>query len=74
MHLPDRQSNELTEIISVIQDKHIDDVKQILSDADSSGKGDILRALWEQDIKEHNEFSEDQERNSMWSIVLCLCS
>ena len=44
LNVPDDQNDELTKIIAEIQGKHIDQVNEILAEADSNGKGDILRS------------------------------
>ena len=63
--LPEDQSQELTEIVAEIQGKHIDEINE----ADKKGKGDIMRALWEQDVKEHKQFQRDQRKNSKYTCI-----
>ena len=70
--VPNDQHEELTKIISEIQGKHVDEVNKILTEADDDGKGNILRALWEQDIKEHLEFHSDQKKNSGFYFIATL--
>lgn len=65
LQLPNEQSDELTRLISEIQDKQKCELDKILAEADAKGKGDLLRALWQQDVKEHTEFHRDQGKNSM---------
>ena len=67
--LREDQSQELTEIVAEIQGKHIDEINEVLTEADEKGKGDIMRALWEQDVQEHREFQKDQRKNSKYTCI-----
>ena len=73
VHLAPEQNNELTRIVAAIEQDHLSDVEKLMEDADKEGKGEIMRSLWRQDIKEHNDFFDDQKRNSEYMYVqLCI--
>ena len=62
LFLCNEQNEELTKIIAEIQHKHPTEVEKIMKDAEKEGKGELMEAVWRQDIKEHKDFFMDQKR------------
>ena len=55
---------ELIQLVSAIQNKSQGEVEALLAEADSAGKGNIIRQKWQQDVQEHLSFHKDQRQNS----------
>ena len=62
LKLSNEQSDDLLKVVAEIQGKHRDELESILSEAEAAGKCDIMHVLWEQDVKDHTEFSKDQKK------------
>ena len=63
--LDDEQSNELSEIMSQIEETNVDELQKAFKEADSFSVGDSVRATWESDKNNAREkFLKDQKCNS----------
>jgi len=57
--------------VAHIEDKSNTDLKALLAEADSKGKGDILRKAWREDIEDRKAFQRDQKQNGqMLSVII----
>lgn len=56
-------SSELLAMVSHIQQKTKKKLEDILAEADSVGKGDILREKWKMDVEDRLAFTKDQQQN-----------
>ena len=45
MILSEDQNKDLIQVVLTIQNKHIDELKKVMADAEKEGKGDMLRAV-----------------------------
>lgn len=55
----------MRKIVNVIEKDFCPELDHVINDSsEGSGKGDVLRAVWEQDLKDRKEFWTDQRRNS----------
>ena len=77
--LEDNQSDEVSEIVSAIEEKCLEELESILNKADthSENTGNSIRSSWERDIAASKlscktEFYNDQLRNGNF-IYVCIC-
>ena len=65
--MSDSQNEELCELVQAISssDEGQQQLQTIFQEADTvgSGKGDVLKSIWEQDTADMKEFYEDQHKN-----------
>lgn len=56
----------MRKIVNVIENDFRPELQRVINDSsdEGSGKTDVLRAVWEQDLKDRREFWTDQRRNS----------
>ena len=57
------QHEEFLEAVSVITEKCLQQLKQVLTEADTQRKGETMRKLWKHDVEEHIAFMMDQSNN-----------
>ncbi len=67
--------DELLAGVSHIQQKSKKELEALLLEADSVGKGDILRQKWKQDVEERMAFQKDQQHNGnqcihTWHVLI----
>lgn len=60
--LNSEQNDDLIKMVAEIEHNHPSEIEKVMKDAEKGGKGEIMRALWQQDIKEHKDFFNDQRR------------
>ena len=58
--------------VAIITDQCPEELNKILSEADSKGKGEIMRKLWKHDVEDHFAFKKDQTRNGMYEELTCV--
>ena len=68
--LSDKQDQEMRKIVNVIENDFRPELQRVINDSsdEGSGKADVLRAVWEQDLKDRREFWTDQRRNSEQTV------
>lgn len=56
----------MRKIVNIIENDFRPELQHVINDSsdERSGKADVLRAVWEQDLKDRREFWTDQRRNS----------
>lgn len=64
--------DELLAVVSHIQHKSKKELEALLCEADSAGKGNILRQKWKQDVEERVAFNKDQLNSGKSSTCLYL--
>lgn len=64
--LSDQQDHEMRDIASIIERDFSSELQDVIdgSSKRENGKSKVLRAIWEQDVKDRKEFWNDQRRNS----------
>ena len=62
--------DELLAVVSHIQHKSTKELEALLSEADSAGKGNILRQKWKQDVEERMACNKDQQHNGELGIIV----
>ncbi|XP_067042166.1 uncharacterized protein [Acropora muricata] len=75
--LSDQQDHEMRDIASIIERDFSSELQDVIdgSSKKENGKSKVLRAIWEQDVKDRKEFWNDQRRNrngrnnNRWSII-----
>ena len=65
-------SNQLREITGTISSKFQEDLHDIFEEADTQGKGKIIRSIWMKDVEDRQAFWKDQNVNSKSSYFLLL--
>ena len=63
VNLNEATNEELLGLVSRIEKHSRHDLEQILQEADKAGKGDILKAMWRQDVQEQLCYEKDQKLN-----------
>lgn len=67
--MPDSQSSEIAEVVRTIHNTEQGQnlLQQIFSEADQSGegRGELLKEIWDRDVSDVNQFSQDQKNNGM---------
>jgi len=68
--LDDEQSDELSDVISRIEEAGADELEKVFKEADSLSVGDSVRAAWELDKSNAKEkFFKDQKNNSKCNSI-----
>lgn len=62
--LHDDQNNELLKLVTSICDIGKDELEKLLEEADTKGKGELLRKVSKLDVEERLKYCQDQKRNS----------
>ena len=70
--LDDDQSDELSEVVHTINAKSpgCEVLSQIFEEAENQGKGQIVRDIWESDMR--SQFNKDQARNGHYPITFLI--
>lgn len=67
LSIPDSQGGEIAEVVRTIHDTEQGQyqLKQIFSEADQSGggRGELLKEIWDRDVSDMTQFSQDQKNN-----------
>ena len=63
-------SNQMREITGTISSKFQEDLHDIFEEAETQGKGKIIRSIWMRDVKDRQAFWKDQNVNSKSSYFL----
>ena len=63
-------SNQMREITGTISSKFQEDLHDIFEEADTQGKGKIIRSIWMRDVEDRQAFWKDQNVNSTSSYFL----
>lgn len=63
------QHDEFMEAVSVITEKCPQHIKQVLSEADARGKGEIMRRLWKNDVEDRLAFTKDQTNSGNIQMI-----
>lgn len=63
-------SNQMREITGTIASKFQEDLHDIFEEAETQGKGKIIRSIWMRDVKDRQAFWKDQNVNSKSSYFL----
>lgn len=63
--LDDDQSDQMAEVVDIINDKSSDTLSKMFDEAESQGKGTEVKEIWANDLRaDKKEFDKDQEKNS----------
>ncbi len=69
--LDDDQSDQMAEVVEIINDKSSDTLSKIFEEAESQGKGTEIKEIWANDLRaDKKEFDKDQEKNSINLILI----
>ncbi len=64
------QSDQMAEVVDIINDKSSDTLSKIFEEAESQGKCTEVKEIWENDLRaDRKEFDKDQEKNSK---IMCI--
>ena len=63
--------NQMREITGTIASKFQEDLHDIFEEAETQGKGKIIRSIWMRDVEDRKTFWKEQNDNSK-SVTLCL--
>jgi hypothetical protein len=72
LSMPDSQSTEIAEVVRTIHntEQGQSQLQQIFSEADRSGegRGDLLKEIWDRDVSDVNQFSQDKKKQ--WCVKI----
>ena len=67
LSIPDSQSTEIADVVRTIHntEQGQSQLQNIFSEADQSGegRGELLKEIWDRDVSDVNQFSQDQKNN-----------
>jgi len=71
--LDEEQSNEMTNIVHIINRDASDTLNKVITEAETHGN--TIREIWKDDVKSSQDrFKKDQDINGRpWSSLFCLC-
>lgn len=66
------QHDEFLEMVAAITEQCPEELNKVLCEADSRGKGEVIRKLWKHDVEDRLTFKKDQSRNGMSCVCMVM--